>query len=86
MNSKHTLYNSIVKYSLDNDSTVTASENIRYLMSKYGIYEHEWHQPISICTIYNKINKFVVEYFNIDNQGYVSRVTPVMIGFLIELS
>ena len=60
MNSKHTLYNSIVKYSLDNDSTVTASENIRYLMSKYGIYEHEWHQPISICTIYNKINKFVV--------------------------
>ena len=39
MNSKHTLYNSIVKYSLFNASTVI-DENIRYLMSKYGIYEH----------------------------------------------
>ena len=28
---------------------------------------HEWYQPIS--TIYNKINKFVVENFNIDNQS-----------------
>ena len=66
MNSKHRLYNSIVRYSLYNDSTVTG-ENVRYLMSKYSIYEHEWHQPI--CTIYNKINKFVVEDFNIDNQS-----------------
>ena len=91
MNSKHTLYNSIVKYSLYNASTVIG-ENIHYLMSKYGIlFEHEWHQLI--CTIYNNINKFVVENFNIDNQSdtsrsesYVSRVTPVMIGCLIELS
>ena len=60
------MYNSIVKYSLYNTSTVT-SEDIRNLMSKYGIYEHEWHQLI--CTIYNKINKFLVEDFNIDNQS-----------------
>ena len=65
MNSKHTLYNSIVKYSFYNASTVIG-ENIRYFMSKYGIYEHEWYLPI--CTIYNKISKFVVEHFNIDNQ------------------
>ena len=65
MNSKHTLYNSIVKYSFYNASTVIG-ENIRYFMSKYGIYEHEWYLPI--CTIYNKISKFVVEDFNIDNQ------------------
>ena len=62
----HTLCNSIVKYSLYNASTVTG-ETIRYLMSKYGIYEHEWYQPI--CTIYNKINKIVVEDLNIDNQS-----------------
>ena len=90
MNSKHTLYNKIVKYSLYNAFTVTG-ENIGYLMSKYHILEHEWYLPI--CTICNKINKFVVEDFNIDNQSdavrsesYVSRVTPVMIGFLIERS
>ena len=53
MNSKHTLYNSIVKYSLYNASTVIV-ENIRYLMSKYGINEHEWYLPI--CPIYNKIS------------------------------
>ena len=47
MNSKHTLYNSIVKYSHYNASTVIG-ENIRYLMSKYGIYEHEWYLPICI--------------------------------------
>ena len=65
MNSKHTLYNSIVKYSLYNASPVLG-ENFRYLMSKYGICEHEWYLPIS--TIFNKINKFVVENFNINNQ------------------
>ena len=53
MNSKHTLYNSIVKYSLYNASTVIG-ENIRYLMSKYGIYEHEWYLPI--CPIFNKMS------------------------------
>ena len=57
MNSKNILYNSIVKYSLYNASTVIG-ENIPYLMSKYGIYEHEWYLPI--CIIYNKIDKFVV--------------------------
>ena len=51
---------------LYNASTVIGG-NICYFMSKYGIYEHEWYLPISI--IYNKINKFVVEDFNIDNQS-----------------
>ena len=60
MNSKHTLYNSIVKYSLYNASTVIV-ENICYLMSKYGIYEHEWYLPI--CIIYNKINKVCCKRF-----------------------
>ena len=59
----HTLYNSIVKCSLYN-APIVIGENIRY-MSKYNIYEHEWYQPI--CTIYNKINTFVVEGFSIDN-------------------
>ena len=60
MNSNHTLYNSIVKYFLYNASTVTG-ENIRYFMSKYGIYEHEWYQPT--CTIYNCSNIVVsVQY------------------------
>ena len=66
MNSKHTLYNSIVKYSLYNASTVTG-ENICYLMSKCGIYEHEWYKLI--YTIYNQINNFVEEDFNVDNQS-----------------
>ena len=54
MSSKYTLYNSIVKYSLYKSSTVTG-ENIRYLMSKYDIYEHEKYQPI--CTIYSVCQK-----------------------------
>ena len=40
---------------------------LRYLMFKYGIYEYEWYLPI--CIIYNRVNKFVVEDFNIDNQS-----------------
>ena len=43
-----------------NASTVTG-ENIRYLMSKYGIYEHEWYQPT--CTIYNCSNVVVSVQF-----------------------
>ena len=63
INNEHDLYNTIVKYSLYNNST-TIGENIRYFMYKYKITVDEWDQPLKV--LYDKIDKYICQFKKLD--------------------
>ena len=65
INSEHSLYNNIVKYSLSNYST-TVGENIRYFMYKYNITLSDYYSSISL--LYNKIDLYVNQHYNCDDE------------------
>ena len=64
-NSNYSLYANIVRLSLYNGNSTTG-ENVRYLMHKYNIVNHDWSKNIN--KLYSKVELYVNHLINVDHK------------------
>ena len=77
INSPHSMFNQLVKYSLFNMNT-TIGENIRYFMYKFNFNLQDWHKPIRV--IYKKIDVHVNTQLDYDAECMAMAVRDLCIS------